>query len=373
MMESCGICFPLREAVPAKKVETEYVAPELLPERPEIEIAQKWDASLPTEKHAFEYSLLPPGLIRAIISRIGNEAGLAADYWRNGLYVYETGTGSRALIEQETTSGWQGRILVQTQRGQAAVLLERLKKLVDEEQRRLGISAVSTATAQDNRPELAAVGSELSAGEMKSTPPLKFGQEPSRQPEYFVSYSWGDSTPEGAARESVVDHMCAAAEKRGITILRDKKVVGLGDRISKFMQRLGRGDRVFVVLTDKYLKSSYCMYELHEVWRNCREDDADFVSRIRVFTLPDAKIYKPIDRVRYAAYWKKESSELEAAVKEGGGIDVLGRKDHDQYWLMRKFTSQVGDILATIADIVQPRTFEDFEKYGLDDPGTGGK
>jgi internalin A len=35
---------------------------------------------------------------------------------------------------------------------------------------------------------------------------------------------------------------------------------------------------------------------------------------------------------------------------------------------LKKFAHQVGDILATIADIVQPRSFEEFEKYGLDPP-----
>ena len=129
--------------------------------------------------------------------------------------------------------------------------------------------------------------------EPEPTPFLQFAQEPASQPEYFVSYAWGDKTPDGREHESIVDQMCAAAERRSITILRDDKVVGLGDRLSKFMQRLGRGDRVLVVLSDKYLKSPYCMYELFEVWRNARQEDEEFLKRIRVYTLPDAKILDP--------------------------------------------------------------------------------
>ncbi len=63
-----------------------------------------------------------------------------------------------------------------------------------------------------------------------------------------------------------------------------------GDRISKFMSRIAHGDRIFIVLSDKYLKSAYCMHELFDVWRNCREDDAEFIKRTRVFELPCAKI-----------------------------------------------------------------------------------
>ena len=56
------------------------------------------------------------------------------------------------------------------------------------------------------------------------------------------------------------------------------------------MSRIAHGDRIFIVLSDKYLKSAYCMHELFDVWRNCREDDAEFLKRTRVFILPCAKI-----------------------------------------------------------------------------------
>jgi hypothetical protein len=35
---------------------------------------------------------------------------------------------------------------------------------------------------------------------------------------------------------------------------------------------------------------------------------------------------------------------------------------------MRNFYTHVADILGTIADIVQPRTFEELERYGFNDP-----
>jgi hypothetical protein len=36
----------------------------------------------------------------------GYDAGLAAEYWRDG--VYDEKTASRALIEQRWTEGWAG-------------------------------------------------------------------------------------------------------------------------------------------------------------------------------------------------------------------------------------------------------------------------
>ena len=190
---------------------------------------------------------------------------------------------------------------------------------------------------------------------------------------YFVSYAWGDSTPEGRAREEVVDRLCEAAEKRGVTILRDKQVIRLGESISKFMHRLSRADRVFIVLSDKYLKSPYCMYELAGVWRYCQQDAAEFLRRIRVFTLDDAKIWSPKQRALRAVYWRNESEELEAIVKQHG-FDVLGGKDYERYRLMKEFAHQIGPILATVTDILQPRTFEELERYGFaDDQELDGK
>ncbi|NEW99350.1 leucine-rich repeat domain-containing protein [Rhodopseudomonas sp. BR0G17] len=365
MMESCGICFVHREAVPEKRIEAEYIAPDLLPDRTETEIDQKWDAGWPSESVEFRYDLLPTFLTRAIISRIGRDAGLSADYWRDGVYVYEADTGSRALVAQRRdASGFGGSIIIQTQRGRASALLARLTKLVELEQQRLGIS--STTTGQ--RPIHA---EECPDDPTKHTQtiraePLNFTQEPTKQPEYFVSYAWGDNTADGRNRETVVDDLCAAAEARGITILRDKKMLTVGDRITKFMTRLGRGNRVFIVLSQKYLQSPYCMYELAAVWRNSRQDDDEFLKRIRVYALDDAKIWTPTDRAQCAVFWRKQSNELEQILKDHGP-DVLGDRDFDRYRLMKEFAHQIGDILSTITDILQPRTFEELKQYGLAD------
>ena len=372
MMESCGICFALRPAQPDKGIETEYIAPDFLPEKSEIaqDLALKWDADLPTESAEFDYSLLHPGLMRAIVSKIGSDAGLNGDYWRGGVFAYETGTGSRALIEEQVLEGWRGRIRVSTQRGQAALLLQRLTGLVEKEQSRMGLSpavrrTMGTPGQISLKPGYAEIIVERAS---EPPPPLTFAQEPAAKPEYFVSYAWKDDTPGGKEREHIVDDLCTAAEENGITILRDRNVLGLGDRISKFMHLIGRGrgNRVFVVLSNKYLKSPYCMYELYELWVNCRQDDNEFLSHIRVYTLPDAEIWTPLERAECAEYWENEYVNLERKLKH------LGESDFRKYRCMKSFSHHIGEILATVTDILQPRNFEELEKYGFSDiPGAG--
>jgi internalin A len=206
--------------------------------------------------------------------------------------------------------------------------------------------------------------------EPEPAPKPEFGQEPSSTPEWCVSYAWGDDTPEGREREAAVDRLCAEAADRGITILRDKTAMGLGERISKFMARIGRGDRVFVVLSDKYLKSPFCMYELSEVWRISRQEEEEFLERIRVFTLPCANIFDLSDRAEYSIYWKNRYEALHNKVCEHGH-DILGDRGLRQFRAMRDFYLKTGDILDTVADVLQPRDFEELVRYGFEGQAAG--
>jgi internalin A len=196
---------------------------------------------------------------------------------------------------------------------------------------------------------------------------LGFGEAPSTHPRYYVSYAWSDHTPGGKDREEMVDELCDEAEKRGTPILRDKKVLGFGDSIAKFMKDIGKGDRVFVILSDKYLKSPFCMFELFEIWRNSRQEEEEFLRRCRVFTLDDAQIWNLVGRLKYARHWKAQQDEVDGAIKEAGA-SILGARDFLEFKLMQDFVNHVSDVLATFANIVQPRSFEDLKKYGFDDP-----
>jgi hypothetical protein len=173
-------------------------------------------------------------------------------------------------------------------------------------------------------------------------------------------------TPEGREREAIVDQLCDAAAAGGIRIVRDKTVLRTGDRISQFMYHIGTGGRVFVILSDKYLRSGFCMYELFEICRNSRWDDRDFLSRIRVYALPDAAIFGVRQRLEYAISWKQRFEEIDELTRQHGA-DLLGPRDFNEFRLMKQFYLNVSEVLATIADLVLPRTFEQLRGYGLAD------
>lgn len=367
MMKTSGICFPHRQGKTCDDDETEYIAPDLLPERASVQTAVDalWDADAPSESAIYRYSFDHPGLIRALIARIGNEAGMNAQYWKGGVALYEATTRSRAQLDYEAADDWTATLLVRTQKGEASDLLRRLCSWVEESQAALGVSPTevprlreSPLARRTSRP------AESQATTEPDDPPLIFTSPPSDGPQWYVSYAWGDNSQEGRERENIVDRLCEHAAQQGHSIQRDKSALSTGDSISAFMRHLGQGDRVFVILSEKYLRSPFCMFELFEVWRSSRQDPERFRRRVRVYALPDAKIFSPLERTKFAIHWKDQHAELDGVIRTHGA-GVLGEGDFRQFKLMAEFAGRVADVLGVIADVVLPSTFEELAEYGF--------
>jgi internalin A len=109
------------------------------------------------------------------------------------------------------------------------------------------------------------------------------------------------------------------------------------------------------------------MFELFEIWRNSRLEKEQFRAKVRLYRLPDAEIFTPRDRLKYARYWRAQHDELAAELK-ATDPSLLGESDFRTFRLMQDFAHHVGDILALFADSLLPRAFEDFVKFGFDDP-----
>jgi hypothetical protein len=190
-----------------------------------------------------------------------------------------------------------------------------------------------------------------------------YGIERSIQTKYYVSYAWADHADPN--REKDVDRLCDEAERQGVKIFRDKKALSTGGIISDFMRQIGEGDRVFIFLSDKYLRSPYCMFELFELWRNSRQNKEEFLRRVRFFTIDGTKIQKPSEWLEYAKFWKRERDELRQAIDEAG-LEFAGEEAPKRFRLVGYFASSISDVLAYFADVVQPRTFDEFVKFGFD-------
>ena len=151
----------------------------------------------------------------------------------------------------------------------------------------------------------------------------------------FISYAWGGE------REEIVDQIDLSLSARGIKIIRDKRDLGYKGSIQEFMERIGQGNCVIVVVSDKYLRSPNCMFELVEI-----ADNKQFHDRIFPIVLADAHIYDPIKRIEYVEYWEAKRTELAQALKTVDPANLQGiREDMDLYDRIRDRISGLTSIL----------------------------
>ncbi|OQZ00167.1 MAG: hypothetical protein B6D35_07615 [Candidatus Brocadia sp. UTAMX2] len=183
---------------------------------------------------------------------------------------------------------------------------------------------------------------------------LRTGKKPaSAQPEIFISYSWGGES------EQTVDKICDTFFQKGYRIIRDKEELGYKGNIKEFMQKIGKGKCVVVVISDKYLKSENCMYEMLEI-----KNKGDVYKRIYPMVLKDAKIYDEIDRIDYLKYWddkvdalKKKIETIRDPVGKVGVYEKINQYA-DIRRIIDKITTMLRDMNTLKPEIHQGSNFE---------------
>jgi internalin A len=359
MMESCGICFKAREL---PNDEWEYLAPELLPEWSDAQeqLLGRLRDDPPDAEATAKYAFLHEGVLRGFLSKLGEHAKDAAIYWKYGCWFYEKRTRSQVLIESQwddaASEAGAGDIRLRAWGERADDLIEQLLRTL--QTLRVGqppdIKRTRNATVVIN------VGTDLSsyatvdAGmEIPSKPKLP----PKNTPEIFVSFAWGDDSSQAARqRTEVVDRLCETLGQHGWNILRDSEVLRSGQLISGFMKRIGLADHVIVVLSDKYLRSPYCMTELHSIYQRSVGEKEDFLRRIIPLRLTDAQISTWRDRVAYAEYWEAEFKAMEEKFRH------LAESDFRLYKAMQEWHNRIGDMLAFVNDVLVPHGFNEIVK-----------
>jgi len=117
----------------------------------------------------------------------------------------------------------------------------------------------------------------------------------------FISYSSGE-------HGEFVDQIDEAFQKR--KIVRDVRDLDYKASVKEFIERIGHGVCVVVVISDEYLRSANCMFALVEISENKK-----FHDRVFPIVLEDANIYDPIKRIEYIRHWETKRVELAEAMK----------------------------------------------------------
>jgi internalin A len=295
MMEECGICFRVRELPHQEQLEwrdkeCEYIAPELLPTWSDAQeqLLGRLRDDPPDATATARYTFLHEGVLRGFLSKLGEHAKDAAIYWKYGCWFFDKTTHSQVLIESQwdDTESESGAGIVRFRAwGENAeslidLVLDPLRRLPVgqapkiEQTKRFSVHGVGLSPGlavpclvQNPLSGDAVSSSHGDASKAEGLTQLQITARPEippkTTPEIFVSYAWGDNSSDDARkRGEIVDRLCETLDKDGWNTIRDTKGLQHGELISGFMKRIARADQLIVVLSDKYLRSRYCMTEL---------------------------------------------------------------------------------------------------------------
>jgi tetratricopeptide (TPR) repeat protein len=121
-------------------------------------------------------------------------------------------------------------------------------------------------------------------------------------PTIFLSYSWKDFEK----AEKIEKDLKGA----GIKVIRDLNM-NYKDSITKFMKRICNEDYAILLISNSYLNSPNCMYEVLELLK-----DENFETKILPIILPKTKIFKPKEQIEIIKYWENEIELLNNNLRE---------------------------------------------------------
>jgi internalin A len=178
---------------------------------------------------------------------------------------------------------------------------------------------------------------------------LQPGPEPLPAGSRYVSYAWANITPGLEALEQEVDQLCDVAKQRGYTVHRDRTAMRPGDDIRLFMKRIGAGERIYVFISEKYLKSENCMFELLEIWRTSKQEAELFRGRIRCWVKTGTPIFKPEDKLKLIGYWAQRAAKLDEMQRELPQVAMAGGVS-GEVQIIHTIAGNIGNMLPIIAD-----------------------
>ncbi len=165
----------------------------------------------------------------------------------------------------------------------------------------------------------------------------------------YFSYAWGDTSESGESREDIVNKLYISLKEEGFAVRRDKMDLGYRGLISEFMKEIGRGHLIVVAISDKYLRSPYCMHELNEIYRNSRQDRETFAERIFPIRVERMDMSKPAVLKGYLQYWKEQEEEWSDLVKDPSL--PVGEQAYSQYTRIKNIYQNFSDLFLFLQDM----------------------
>lgn len=159
----------------------------------------------------------------------------------------------------------------------------------------------------------------------------------------YFSYAWKNE------KETIIDKLYNSLKKDGFNVIRDKANLEYRGLISGFMKDIGKANIIIVSISDKYLRSRFCMFELYEIYRNCGMNKEAFAKKVFPIREEDINLSDAAVIDEYADYWKAEELEHEAIVKDKS--QATTSEQFAQYDAVQRIARELGNLLNFLSDI----------------------
>ncbi|MDU6483804.1 MAG: toll/interleukin-1 receptor domain-containing protein [Paeniclostridium sordellii] len=156
----------------------------------------------------------------------------------------------------------------------------------------------------------------------------------------FISYCWNDN--------ETVNEIDDYFKSKKIIFQRDKRDIGSWESIKDFMNRIRKSSYAILVISDTYLKSLNCMYEVLEVMK-----DEGYRSRILTVVLDNAKIYDALGKAKYISYWNQKYKELSEEISKIDDCEstiILS----EELRKINEIKNNVGEFMKIVSDMNNP-------------------
>jgi internalin A len=339
LMQRCGVCFEFGQG--------QYLAPDCLPGYSAVKERDQavWRGADAACRLTLRFHFLHEGMMRTLISAIGQEAGVDAVYWRFGAAFYDAKLGGAVRIYCKVSRDAASVIFESTQTHGAGYLNDLAVKL----HKKIGGGIEPDFTWE--RGEGWHVQGRSENTQFNDAVMLIHAQQPpliqGELPVVHVSYSWGDDSEDFV--ELLEQELSGACVWR-----RDKRAMRSGEWISAFMDEIALSRCVVVVISDKYLRSPYCMRELLGLFQTSLGQKSRLMDRIVPVVLPDAQFHSTPQRMAWVKHWK-QVFEANAASVEGLDDSEKGFEFVQEQQLITEFRTRVADVLKWVTDVLMPR------------------
>jgi hypothetical protein len=138
-----------------------------------------------------------------------------------------------------------------------------------------------------------------------------------KQATIFLSYSWLD--------KEIADIIDSDFQKLNITLIRDSRDATYRTSIEEYMQGIGKSEFVIMLISDGFLKSKNCMYEMLELL-NTRELE----KRILPVILENTNFLNTQSRTIYYDYWDDEIKKTSENLVKYTTLDYLKDLRHQK-------------------------------------------